>query len=252
MKERYQITTPENVTFDFEMAGFFSRLAAWLLDLVLILGLTVAASAAASALSVLGNVGAAVHAVLFFVINWGYFVFFEWFWGGQSLGKRALNLRVLSDDGVRITLQQSAIRNLLRVVDSLPLIYLVGGAVAFGHPQGKRLGDMAAGTVVVQERHLSLPDAVVSERERFNSFVDDPELAQRVRRGLSLEERELLVDLALRRERLPLGRRLRLFEALADHLEESLQVPRPSFFSAERYCLNLVAVVLAAGERPRP
>jgi hypothetical protein len=110
---------------------------------------------------------------------------------------------------------------------------------------------MAAGTVVVQERHLPLPDVVVSERERFNSFVDDPALARRVRRGLTLEQRELLLDLALRRERLPLGRRLRLFEALADHLEESLQVPRPDFFSAERYCLNLAAVVLASAPEAR-
>jgi uncharacterized RDD family membrane protein YckC len=248
VRARYEVTTPESVTFSFELAGFFSRFAAWLLDLTAILGLSVALSVGVGALAPLGEVAAAVHAIVFFVINWGYFVFLEWFWGGQSLGKRALGLRVLSDDGVRITLQQSAIRNLLRVVDSLPLVYLVGGSVAALHGQGKRLGDMAAGTLVVQERHAPVPDAVVPARERYNSFVTDPEVARRVNQRVTLEERELLLELALRRERLPLGRRLQLFERLAEHLEGSLQLPRPDFLSAERYCLQVTAVLLGGQE----
>lgn len=247
MRERYKITTPENVEFEFELAGFFSRLSAWLLDVLALIFCTILLGALVSVLAPLGQVQMAVHAALYFVLNWGYFVFFEWYWGGQSLGKRAMGLRVLSDDGVRISLLQSAVRNLFRVLDSIPIIYLIGGTAAFFSPQGKRLGDMAAGTVVVQERELPLPGAIISTRERHNTFVEDPDAARRIVTGVTLEERELLLDLALRRERLPLARRLQLFEELAEHLEEKLRLGRPAYFSAERYCLNVAAVLLRGG-----
>jgi len=251
MQERYRIVTPENVAFEYELAGFFSRFVAWLLDVLLIVMLTVVISMAIGMISpFLGQFASALTAVSFFVVNWGYFVLLEWWLGGQSIGKKAVGLRVLSDDGVRITLLQSAVRNLFRLLDNLPLFYLLGGAVAFFSRDGKRLGDMAAGTVVVRERQRPVPDAIVPPKERYNSFIEDRDVIKRVQGRLGLEERELLLTLALRREQVPLGQRLRLFEDLASHLEQRLRVARPTHFSHEKFCLNIAAVLLQGTELP--
>ena len=249
MRDRFRVVTPENVEFDYELAGFYSRFIAWLLDVLIILAISIVIGIGVSTLApVLGQFALALHSVLFFVVNWGYFVLLEWWLGGQSLGKKAVGLRVLSDDGVRISLMQSAVRNLFRVVDNLPLFYLVGGGVAFFSARSKRLGDMAAGTLVVRERNRPVPEAIVPQKERYNSFVTDRDVIKRVQNRLGLEEREVLISLALRREQLPLDQRLRLFENLALHLESRLKIERPEHFSAEKLCLNIAAVLVAEVE----
>jgi uncharacterized RDD family membrane protein YckC len=115
-----------------------------------------------------------------FVIELGYFVFFEWATNGQSLGKRWLHVRVVQDGGFPIELRQSVIRNLLRAVDSLPWSYVVGLVALLLSDQGKRLGDLAAGTVVVRldrpPRPAPLPDL---PRER-NAFTFDREQIARI------------------------------------------------------------------------
>jgi len=84
------------------------------------------------------------------VIEWGYFVIWELSSGGRSLGKMVLDLRVVRDGGAPITLRESLVRNLLRVVDILPANYLMGLIAMVLSAEGKRLGDVAAGTVVVR------------------------------------------------------------------------------------------------------
>ncbi len=84
------------------------------------------------------------------VVEWGYFIAFETLSNGRSLGKRLMGLRVVRDGGLPITLREAAVRNLLRTVDVLPANYLVGLIAMLLSEQGKRLGDLAAGTVVVR------------------------------------------------------------------------------------------------------
>ena len=86
-----------------------------------------------------------------FLLFWGYFSLFEAFWNGQTPGKRLLKIRVIEDSGRPITLFESLARNLLRVIDMLPSIYLVGLVAMLCNRQGKRLGDLLAGTLVVHE-----------------------------------------------------------------------------------------------------
>ena len=131
----------------------------------------------------------------------------------------------------------------------MPLAYLLGGGFALASRDGKRLGDMAAGTIVVQERARPTPEAIVPPGERHNSFLARKEVVVRVIGRVNLEERELLLDLALRREQLPLDKRLWLFEGLAEHFQEKLGIEKPSYFSDERYCLNIAAVLLQAGAK---
>ena len=95
--------------------------------------------------------------VLQFVVELGYFVAWELVSGGRSLGKLCLRLRVVQDDGRPVTLRASVIRNLLRMVDLLPGAYIVGLVAMVMSNEGKRLGDLAAGTIVVR---LDRPEPV--------------------------------------------------------------------------------------------
>jgi len=137
------------------------------------------------------------------------------------------------------------VRNLMRVVDMLRLMYLVGGAAALLHAEGPRLGDLAAGTVVVRTGRSPRPLAVMAMAEHCNSFVRDPGVARAARR-ISAPERDVMLGLALRRDQLPPPVRHRLFGRLAPHLETRVGIERPDSFSDEKFVLNLTAVVLGA------
>jgi uncharacterized RDD family membrane protein YckC len=157
------VETPESVAFAYELAGIGSRGLALVLDMLAIT-LYVAGEFAVAAvvyfvLSALisGNgvlIGAWVFGttgVVAFATYWGYFVYGEVFRNGRTWGKGRMGLRVVRDDGSRIGVLDSVIRNLLRLVDMLPGNYLIGmGCVIFSR-RNKRLGDMAAGTVVVRD-----------------------------------------------------------------------------------------------------
>ena len=244
----YVIRTPENVTFEFELAGVAARALAWFVDVLVMLVLIVAAVKLIPTFSALaGGFASALQFMAVFVVQWWYAALLEWWWGGQTVGKRLVGLRTLSRDGVRMSFVQSVVRNLVRIVDLLPGLYFVGGVSAFLDRDGRRLGDLAAGTIVVRERRAPAPSAVVPPSERYNSFVDDPAVSLAVRR-ITAPERDAMVGLSLRREELPLAVRRELFAELAAHLEARLGVARPSFFSEEKFVLNLTAVVL--GQTP--
>ena len=239
------VTTPENVTFEFELAGPATRAAAWVLDLVamgvMLTMLGIALSVAGPALASLATV---IMMVASFLVLWWYGALFEWGLRGQTPGKRLFGLRVLQRNGLRLTFAQAVIRNLVRMVDVLPVSYLVGGASLLLDPDQRRLGDIAAGTIVVRERSLPAPSAVVPPALRYNTFLADPNVRHAARR-VTAPERDAMVALGLRRDALPLHVRHELFEELAKHLEGRLALPRPPQLSAERYVLNIVAVVLS-------
>ena len=90
--------------------------------------------------------------LVMFSLNWGCYIFFELLWNGQSPGKRLVGLRVIGNDGAPIGLPESAIRNLVRIVDSLPALYGVGIVFMFIDTKARRLGDLAAGTLVVYDK----------------------------------------------------------------------------------------------------
>lgn len=166
VEDTLNIDTPENVTFGYEIAGIGSRFLAALIDTALITVLqlltailvfllldqsngaqpditSITSSLSAWAVAVVGLIA------LFFY--WGYYIFFEMLWNGKSPGKKAVKLRVIRVDGTPITITESFVRNLVRMVDFLPAFYGVGVIVTFINPQTRRLGDLAAGTLVVRE-----------------------------------------------------------------------------------------------------
>jgi uncharacterized RDD family membrane protein YckC len=202
LRERVRVETPELVEFSYEVAGLGSRFAAGLVDsciqgggiLVLLLlfwagdSQVAFADYAASALR-----GLLLLALLLFV--WGYHIYYETFRGGQSPGKRILRIRVVTEGGFPVTLPRAAVRNLMRVVDFVPIPYGVAGVVMFLDPRGRRLGDLAAGTVVVRERGTAAPAAVAAARALT---VGEREALP----GLPPLEEEMVRTFLKRRERL--------------------------------------------------
>jgi len=158
------ISTPENVAFGYDIAGIGSRFLAAVVDTLIILVLqgVVNLTLLALVLSLFrdrldfDNPAAgwlvAAFGLIAFAFFWGYYIFFEMLWNGQSPGKRWVGLRVIRTDGTPITLTESIVRNLVRIVDFLPAYYGVGVVTMFVNGQSRRLGDLAAGTLVVRDR----------------------------------------------------------------------------------------------------
>ncbi len=92
-----------------------------------------------------------------FLLNWGYFTLFEAFWGGRTPGKRVARIRVIQQSGRPIGLFESMARNFIRYVDQIPFFYAVGVIAMFSTRQHQRLGDLAAGTLVVRDREQETP-----------------------------------------------------------------------------------------------
>jgi uncharacterized RDD family membrane protein YckC len=155
--EFLSIDTPENVIFAYEVVGIGSRFMAGLIDTLILAGLLLLVDSGLVLLldrlfAAAQSWVAALAGLLSFAIFWGYYLFFELTWNGQSPGKRRIGIRVIRRDGTPITLVESLVRNLVRVVDFLPAGYGVGIITMFIHPQSCRLGDLAAGTLVVREQ----------------------------------------------------------------------------------------------------
>lgn len=142
------IATPEGLTLDLELAGPGSRSAAALIDHVIIAALIFGTF---TLLADSSGIGVAVAGLIAFGLLFGFFVIFEMFWRGQSPGKWLLHLKVVHDDGGAVAWRASMVRNLIRVVDFLPGVYLIGLLMLFGTARDQRLGDLAGGTLVIRQ-----------------------------------------------------------------------------------------------------
>ena len=153
------VETPEHVAIGYELADLGSRFTALLLDwLLIMLGVMGVWMGARVMGFILGfnffsGLGFGLAMIAMFVLVWGYFVFFEGLRDGQTPGKRRMGIRVVHDGGYPVTVRGAAVRNLMRIIDVQPApSWAVGGLAMMLHPQTKRLGDLAAGTVVVRDR----------------------------------------------------------------------------------------------------
>lgn len=244
----YRLETPENVEVSFELAGPGSRFCAMIIDTLLMFLIVFVLGIVACALNG-GNAPWAeysdsedaseagwftwVNAILILIASlvvFGYFTFFELILGGQTPGKRSLKLRVMRDDGTPAGPLDIVIRNLVRVVDFMPGFYLVGGLASLLSPTNKRLGDMAAGTIVVKEAELdyraqpdSKPVAPANEVAVSNA-------------ALTPEEQRLIRGFLQRRDELLLTARAELADRLAQRLFEK---HAGNFDNAESYLERL-------------
>ncbi len=148
--DRTLLMTPEGVTYDLRLAGLGSRFSAALVDLIIMaILMTVVGSRTGDELD--GTIGTAIATILLFLLLFGYFAVFETLWRGRTPGKRMNGLRVVTEQGGPIGARRAAIRNLIRIIDWLPLAYVVGSVTIGTSPRAQRLGDLAAGTIVIVE-----------------------------------------------------------------------------------------------------
>lgn len=180
------IETPERVPLQFALASIGNRFIACAFDhfiqvvILLILGRLAAVATSfefsTEAMQSLPRWVMAIMFIAFFLVIFGYFAFFEWLWNGQTPGKRLLKLRVIREDGRPITFWEAIARNLLRLIDAMPLtaipFYSVGLISVFISARDQRVGDMFAGTVVVRERQDEAP----SFKSVFTTSISDSAL----------------------------------------------------------------------------
>ncbi|MFZ0544080.1 MAG: RDD family protein [Candidatus Promineifilaceae bacterium] len=250
LDELLNIDTPENVVFGYEIAGIGSRFMAALVDTIIIVVMLVIVNLVFLLLVGLeANWIVAALGLISFVILWGYYIFFEMNWGGQTPGKRWVGLRVIRVDGTPISLSESLIRNLIRFVDFLPVSYGIGVVTMFITSQSRRLGDLAAGTIVVWEREkvtldsLALETRIATTRSPLENAVpfENPT-------GLPLEKLtdsdiQMAENFLSRRYELP--NRIDLGVSIERALYNRMEVPMPPVLPPSRVELRLQEIVKA-------
>ena len=228
------IETPELVTFSYTIAGVGSRVAAALIDYLLCLVLFIAllitlAFVGANRLVSFGGTSSEAWALAIvvlgqFFILWGYYVLWEGLADGQTPGKRYMRLRVVSDGGYSVSFAGSAIRNLVRILDMQPLFtYGVGIGSIVLTKQGKRLGDLAAGTLVVREQVVR--ESGIGNREsveRRGTTTAQPVAAAVRHARLNDDEYAVLERFIERRESLDPARRAVLATRLVERFSSAL------------------------------
>ena len=263
-EEHVALETPEHVRLHLELAGVGSRFLAGfvdsLLQAVLIVGIGLAIGYGRWALTgdetrIWTNVAIVVVSSVLIIIV--YYMVFELAWGGQSPGKRMAGLVVVRDDGSPIGFTESAIRNILRLVDLLPIYYTIGMASIFLTRNCKRLGDIAAGTIVIKVREF-VPrelDEVPVEAEALPSEAGafaDP-LVQRARAhvaALTPQESDTVARFMERRMELEPASRRAVAERIAESLRHKFPALSPQDAPDPEVFLEIIHQARVARRRP--
>ncbi len=246
------IRTPEGIEFALPLAGPFSRMMAALVDLAIVIAAGLAVDRLLAPLNVFGtDTAQAVIAVCYFAFNMLYAAACEWFWRGQTVGKRLLGLRVVEANGLRLNPSQVVVRNVMRLFDMLPVFYLVGGIACVWNRKCQRLGDLVAGTAVVRVPRLREPDLSQLEASRHNSLARERHLAARLRQKVSPEIAGVALEALLRRETLAPDSRLLLFRDLAKQFRALVAYPAEIVeqLSDEQYVRDVVEILYTRATR---
>ncbi len=199
---QYFVETPEGVSVGLNLAGPYARIWAFLIDLLIrsVVYAVIWAGATFLMASSMSKLTIGMLSIITFLIEWFFPVYFEMTTDGQTPGKKTLGLRVVHIDGTPINLSSSIIRNFLRVADFLPFLWLMGLFVMSAHPRFQRLGDLAAGTVVVHTRKKIIA----------NTSEDAPPLPPPI--ALTSEEQRGICAFAERSKQFSHARRIELAE----------------------------------------
>lgn len=240
------IRTPEGIEFALPLAGPFSRMLALTIDLCVIAMLDSVLQKLLGPLGFFGeDLATAMHVVLYFALTLIYGAVSEWVWRGQTVGKRLVGLRVVDARGLRLEPSQVIVRNLLRFIDALPAFYLVGGAACVLNRYRQRLGDLAAGTVVIRTPTHIAPDLDELLGGKYNSLAESRHLAARLRQKVTPEVAHVALEALLRRDRLDPSARLTVFAELAGYFKSLVPYPADLLeqLADEQYVRNVVEIL---------
>jgi uncharacterized RDD family membrane protein YckC len=244
------IRTPEGIEFSLLLAGPITRFLAWSVDLLVILAISKLLNVVLSLVGILSrDLAMAANILGYFVVSIGYGICLEWYWHGQTLGKRLMRLRVTDVQGLQLQFSQVVIRNLLRFVDSLPALYLVGGAACLINRRAQRLGDFAANTIVVWSPRVDEPNLDQLLGGKYNSFRNHPHLEARLRQHVSPSEAQVALQALIRRDEFEPRARVELFESIVSFFQNIVTFPPEATdgISDEQYIRNIVDALF----RPR-
>lgn len=265
--DQLTIETPEQVAIRFPVAGVGSRFLALLADsliqgigfgllvvIFVIIGSNLPKTSQATSSSADNWILAGVL-IFYFLLYWGYFTLFEAFWNGQTPGKKMCRLRVIRDSGRQITLFESMTRNFLRIVDGLPGFYAAGVITMWCNRQNKRIGDLAAGTLVVHERAAETPVWAGGALRTITAqvFADAPaqppimplavDLPADAVARLSADDLNVIDHFFARAIDIDIARRAQLAEKLAQQMTAKMGVQMPADATPERV-LDSIARIL--------
>lgn len=198
---RYQVETPEGIELQADLAGPVSRVLAYAVDILIRQAVTLLVLLL---LVFLGEAGWGLWLLLSFVLEWFYPVLFEVFHSGQTPGKKMMGIQVVNDDLTPVTFSTSTVRNLLRFADFMPFAYLFGIASMVCHPEFKRLGDLAAGTLVIYRKQAPVQAALPAS---------DP---LPLNRKLDLEEQVAIISFTERHQQISRERQQELAEIIGE------------------------------------
>jgi uncharacterized RDD family membrane protein YckC len=240
------VRTPEGVVFSQTLAGPVMRFFAWLIDGLCVMAIIFVLTWILRGFAVVSpGVFNAVLTIAFFALNFGFNIFLEWKWRGQTVGKKLLGLRVVDAEGMRLQFDQIVVRNLLRILDLLPVAYVVGGVSCWLSRKCQRLGDIAANTIVVRIPVVTEPDLDQLLAGKFNSLRQYGHLAARLRQRVTPAEAAVALQALVRRDEFDAVARIELFEQLASHFQTKVPFPQDATdgVSSEQYIRNVVDVV---------
>ena len=244
-----EIRTPEGISFNQLLAGPTTRFMAWGIDaftIALIWYVVIRMLGWARLIS--PDMTMALLILLHFLIMVGYGIILEWLWRGQTLGKRLLRLRVISEDGLHLRFEQVVIRNLLRFLDFMPACYMVGGTICLLTARFQRAGDFAAGTVVVRHPKPIDPDLEQLLAGKYNSLLGYPHLCARLRQAILPEQGRIALQALIRRDELEPEARVELFGQIAERLRRATAFPEECTqgMTDEQFVRNAMDVVFQA------
>jgi uncharacterized RDD family membrane protein YckC len=230
-----------------ELAGPVARLLAWLVDFGCKAVILSTLGVIASLLGVVSkDIAAGVYLVAAFLVVQGYQIALEYAWRGQTIGKRLLNLRVMDEQGLRLTFSQVVMRNLLRVADQLPSLYLTGGIAMVLSARRQRLGDLAANTIVVRTGAGPGYALARDSHTKYNSFRAFPHLEARLRQRVDPAVAALAMQALHRRDTLETQPRLSLMHDLAEYFRGIVRFPEEATvgITDEQYLRNALDSML--------
>lgn len=244
---QHEVISTEKVPFNYRVAGLGSRFLAWMIDAGLMVLIGFAGVMLANVLELMrGGLGMALASLWIFAVLWLYFMMFEWFWAGQTPGKRVVGIRTIDRQGTSISFFQSAVRNLVRWVDVLPVFYGVGFIIAACNAKHLRLGDWAAGTLVVHVERKPQLVRVLQGAATEPLPLSEPLVRQRLG-SLTRPQKQVMLDLCLRRDQLRITDRAQLFRAVADYIRAQLDLHPAPHQSDERFVVQMAAVLGTGG-----
>ena len=229
--DKIEVITPERVELNFPISSLGSRFVAALVDIIIIILINIiitfifipVSGSLSSDNDYLYSLIIGFELLLRFVLSFGYYIYFEYIWNGQTPGKRILNIRVMRYSGLPMNFSSSAIRNLMRIVDFVLFASAIGFLILFLSKLSQRPGDFAAGTIVVHDRNITLDDLDLYLKSSQNESKNNAPLDGRFDK-LSDEDARLIEMFINRRSQMDVSQRREMAEKIANGIRGKLNL----------------------------